>query len=263
MIQFSFSEKMKTLFELVSSSPFFLFLIVFFILLGIVLFDTIKYEKRKIKKAYALMYLAIFLAIIIKYNTSLLQLLDYLVNNIFIILYYPNLAVYILMIIISNILVIRAVFKRDMTKSLKIINIIFYCMKMFMMIIILDNITKNEIDVYSQLSIYSNNQLTMLVEISSALFFIWLLLMFIIWMINKLTNVLTNDKKSIKVVEKIPNQIDNKQQKTNSNRNMKETKEDIFSTEDYIMMLNLIQLSKEDEYIKKKLEERVLLKDKE
>lgn len=132
-----------------------------------------------------------------------------------------------------------------------------------MMIIILDNITKNEIDVYSQLSIYSNNQLTMLVEISSALFFIWLLLLFIIWMINKLTNVLTNDKKSIKVVEKIPNQIVNKQQETNIDTNMKEPKEDIFSTEDYIMMLNLIQLSKEDEYIKTKLEERVLLKDKE
>lgn len=261
MIQFSFSEKMKTLFELVSSSPFFIFLIVFFILLGIVLFDTIKYEKRKIKKAYALMYLAIFLAIIIKYNTSLLQLLDYLVNNIFVILYYPNLAVYILMIIISNILVVRAVFKRDMSKSLKTINIVFYCLKMFMMILILDNITKNEIDVYSQLSIYSNNQLTMLVEISSALFFIWLLLLFIIWMVNKLTNMLTNDKKSIKVVEKIS--VEKKAKPLEINPIIEEPKEDIFSTEDYIMMLNLIQLSKEDEYIKKKLDERVLLKDEE
>lgn len=261
MIQFSFSEKMKTLFELVSSSPFFIFLIVFFILLGIVLFDTIKYEKRKIKKAYALMYLAIFLAIIIKYNTSLLQLLDYLVNNIFVILYYPNLAVYILMIIISNILVVRAVFKRDMSKSLKTINIVFYCLKMFMMILILDNITKNEIDVYSQLSIYSNNQLTMLVEISSALFFIWLLLLFIIWMVNKLTNMLTNDKKSIKVVEKIS--VEKKAKPLEINPIIEDPKEDIFSTEDYIMMLNLIQLSKEDEYIKKKLDERVLLKDEE
>lgn len=261
MIQFSFSEKMKTLFELVSSSPFFIFLIVFFILLGIVLFDTIKYEKRRIKKTYALMYLAIFLAIIIKYNTSLLQLLDYLVNNIFVILYYPNLAAYILMIIISNILVIRAVFKRDMSKPLKTINIMFYCLKMFMMILILDNITKNEIDVYSQLSIYTNNQLTMLVEVSSALFFIWLLVLFIIWMVNKLTKILTNDKKSIKVVEKTP--IDKETKIIETNYSIEQSKEDIFSTEDYIMMLNLIQLSKEDEYIKQKLDERVLLKDKE
>ena len=86
MIQFSLMEKITTLFETVASSPFFIFLIVFFILLGIVLFDTIKYEQRKIKKAYVMVYFAIFLAIIIKYNTSLFQLLDYLIDNIFVIL---------------------------------------------------------------------------------------------------------------------------------------------------------------------------------
>lgn len=252
MIQFSFTEKMKTLFEIVSSSPFFMFLIAFFILLSIVLFDTINYEHRKIKKMYVMIYLAIFLAIIIKYNSSLLQLIDYLINNIFIILYYPNLAVYILMIIIANILVVRAVFKKDISKSIKTVNIIFYCMKMFMMFLILDNITKNEIDVYSQLSIYSNNQLTMLVEISSALFFIWILLLFIIWMINKLANILTNDKKDIKVVDNIEKQLPVKEE-------TEETK-DIFSQEDYVMMLNLIKLSKEDNYIQKKLEDTLLSK---
>ena len=42
MIQFSLMEKMKTLFETIASSPFFIFLIVFFILLGIVLLNMNK-----------------------------------------------------------------------------------------------------------------------------------------------------------------------------------------------------------------------------
>lgn len=249
MIQFSFFEKMKTLFEVVISSPFFLFLIIFFILLSIVLFDTINYENKKIKKVYVLIYLAIFLAIIIKYNSSLLQLIDYLVNNIFIILYYPNLASYIIMLMIANILVLRAVFKRDMPRFQKTINIIFYCIKMYMMFPILDNITKNKIDVYSQLSIYSNNELTMLVEISSAVFFIWILLLFIIWMVNKITNKLTSNKKDIKVVKGIQKENKKPQEKDNNTKELN----DIFSTEDYIMMLKIIKLSKEDEYIKSKL----------
>lgn len=250
MIQFSFLEKMKTLFDVVKSSPFFIFLIVFFILLSIVLFDTINYEKRKIKKVYVFIYLAIFLAIIIKYNTSLLQLIDYLINNIFIILYYPNLAAYILMIIFANVLVIRAVFNRQIPKLQKTINIIFYCIKMFLMFPILDNITRNEIDVYSQLSIYSNNELTMLVEISSAVFFIWVLLLFIIWMINKIANNLTSPKKEIKVVKEIPKNINNTKEDAHLTLS-----NDIFTTEDYVLMLNLIKLSKEDEYIKAKIKE--------
>lgn len=250
MIQFSFLEKMKTLFDVVKSSPFFIFLIVFFILLSIVLFDTINYEKRKIKKVYVFIYLAIFLAIIIKYNTSLFQLIDYLINNIFIILYYPNLAAYILMIIFANVLVLRAVFNRQIPKLQKTINIIFYCIKMFLMFPILDNITRNEIDVYSQLSIYSNNELTMLVEISSAVFFIWVLLLFIIWMINKIANNLTSPKKEIKVVKEIPKNINNTKEDAHLTLS-----NDIFTTEDYVLMLNLIKLSKEDEYIKAKIKE--------
>ena len=244
MIQFSLMEKMKTLFETIASSPFFIFLIVFFILLGIVLFDTIKYEQRKIKKIYVMIYLAIFLAIVIKYNTSLFQLLDYLIDNIFVILCYPNFAIYILMILISNILVLRTVFKKDMSKPMKITNIIFYCIKMFMMFLILDNITTNEIDVYSLTSVYTNNKLTMLVELSSAIFFIWILLLTILWIADNVTNHITKDKKVIKVTK-------------NNSKEKNVEKEDIFTEEDYIMMLNLIQLSKEDEYIKEKLKERL------
>lgn len=259
MVQFSFAEKMKTLLNIVSSSPFFIFLIIFFILLGIVLFDSINYEKRKIKRLYVIIYMTVFLAIIIKYNSSLLQLVDYLVNNIFVIIYYPNLAVYILMIIIANVLVIRSVFKKDMPKYIKVINIICYCMKIFLMFLILDNITTNQIDVYSQLSIYSNNKLTILVELSSGLFFIWIIILFIVWLVNKLTNVIIDDKKTVKVVN---DNLDTRQEEMIVEEKIKQGN-DIFSDDDYIMMLNLIQLSREDEYIKNKLEERVLMKDKE
>lgn len=249
MIQFSLMEKMNTLFGTIISSPFFIFLIIFFILLGIVLFDTIRYEQRKIKKAYATIYILIFVAIIIKYNASLLQLLDYLVSNIFIIIYYPNFAIYILMILISNILVLRAVFKRNMSKLMKTINIVFYCLKMYLMILILDNMTTNNIDVYSMSSIYSNNNLTMLVEISSSIFFIWIITLFIIWLINKLTNIILN-KEEVKTTQIV-------RQEKSKNKITTNNKEDIFTEEDYKIMLKIIQLSREDEYVKEKLKTRL------
>ena len=250
MIQFSFTEKMKTLFDTVLSSPFFIFLIVFFVLLGIVLFDTIKYEKRKIKKAYVVIYILIFVAIIIKYNTSLIQLLDYLVSNIFIIVYYPNFAIYILMILISNILVLRAVFKRNMPRTIKIINIVFYCLKMYLMVLILDNMTINNIDVYSLSSIYSNNNLTMLVEISSLIFFVWIILLFIIWLVDKLTNIILKKDEKTEIIKqvKITKPVETK---------AIPIKDDIFTEEDYKIMLEIIKLSREDEYIKEKLKMRL------
>lgn len=251
MIQFSFVEKMSTLFNIVISSPFFIFLIVFFILLGIVLFDTIKYEKKKIKRAYKIIYFVILLAIIIKYNSSLLTLFDYLISNIFVIIYYPNFAIYILMIVISNILVLRSVFKKDMSKVLKIVNIVFYSIKMYLMILILDNITVNNIDVYSMSSVYSNNNLTILVELSSAVFFIWIIVLFVIWLVNKLTDIILKKDNNNIVNTKV-------ETKTIIKEVVKEPeKEDIFTPEDYEIMLNIIKLSREDEYVKEKLKKRL------
>ena len=251
MIQFSFVEKMSTLFSIVISSPFFIFLIVFFILLGIVLFDTIKYEKKKIKRAYKIIYFVILLAIIIKYNSSLLTLFDYLISNIFVIIYYPNFAIYILMIVISNILVLRSVFKKDMSKVLKIVNIVFYSIKMYLMILILDNITVNNIDVYSMSSVYSNNNLTILVELSSAVFFIWIIVLFVIWLVNKLTDIILKKDNNNIVNTKV-------ETKTIIKEVVKEPeKEDIFTPEDYEIMLNIIKLSREDEYVKEKLKKRL------
>ena len=251
MKQFSLMEKIVNLFNTVLSSPFFIFLIVFFILLGLVLFDTIKYAQKKIKKVYVMIYFAIFIAIIIKYNTSLLQLIDYLIDNIFVIIYYPNFATYILMIIISNILVLKSVFTRRISKTVKTINIVFYCIKIFMMFLILDNITTNEIDVYSQAAVYTNNKLTMLVELSSLIFFIWIITLFLIWFVNKLTDKLIGNKKNIKTVTKTTTT------KTIETRETPNQEKDIFSTDDYILMLEMIKLSKEDEYIREKLKERL------
>lgn len=101
-------------------------------------------------------------------------------NNIFLFLFFPNLAVYVLVLIIINILIVRSTFSKKDSKFTKNINIIFFLLFQVIFYLIIDNVVKNNIDVYEQLSIYTNQDLLILIELSMQLFLLWVILLLII-----------------------------------------------------------------------------------
>ncbi len=89
MLKLTFFDKLKILFELVLSSPFFIFLFIFSLLALCILLDLKDKNKKKMKISIVGIYIIVLLAMIIKYHTEVFSVIDYFVNNIFILFYFP------------------------------------------------------------------------------------------------------------------------------------------------------------------------------
>lgn len=244
MTRVSLFEKIKSLVEIISSSYFFIFMLIVFIILSIYLFNTIKKDEIKTKKTYVYAYAVIIFAIMIFYNSQIFDLLDYLIDNILIILCFPNLAVYIAMIIFLNIVMIKSVFSKKITNINKIIYIIVYSSIHFILILILNLINKNNINVYDQTSLYSNQELLNLVSLSVIIFILWTLYNIITYFINKANykikepikkEIKEYDHNTIKIEKNFDNQIFNNTEENIKNVNLEDLK-----LEDYKRLKKLL-----------------------
>ena len=76
-------DRLKILFDLITSSPFFIALIVIFLLTTFVLVLYKKLKNKVLKYVVAINYFIICLMIVIKYSKTILTLSDNLVDQIF------------------------------------------------------------------------------------------------------------------------------------------------------------------------------------
>ena len=199
MLQLTLLDKLKVLFDLVVGSPFFIFLFIFTILIFIILLDSKNYKRKKIKRYIFGIYLLVFIAVVIKHYSSFLSILDYLVNNLFVIFYFPNIAVYALMIIIINIVMLKSLFSNK-DKLLRLINIASYSMIMYLMLLVIYTVTTENLDVYDQIALYSNQNALVLIELSNIIFVIWMILV----ILNNFLDFL--ERKGFKTKSRIFNQ---------------------------------------------------------
>lgn len=189
MIQVNIFEQLMTFFKIFSSNAYVVILSIASIIALFILLLANKFKNKKITKILViLVYTLIFGTLIYFYHTEILKLLDYLMNNIFLLLFFPNLAVYVLVLIIINIIIIKSMLSDHGSKSTNILNIIFFILFNVIFYLIIDNIIKNNINVYEQLSIYTNSDLLILIELSMKLFIIWILLLIIIKISLNLNN---------------------------------------------------------------------------
>lgn len=183
---------LETVANLVLSSPFFLAtLIIGLILLFAMIFSIIK-NKTISKKLSIIVWIFLLLFIIIKYNNYLYSLIDNLMNNIFVQIFFPNLATYIIMLLTTIIIMVYTVVRKASPKYLKIINVLFPFAIIFLFILTLDKIVTNNINIYEQLTIFSNKEVLILIELSMLIFIVWSLLLICIKIVRQLIRKSSN-----------------------------------------------------------------------
>ncbi len=185
MTRTSIIEKLNLVKDMIAGQKELILVFAFFMILGILLFAFSKKNKSKYLKTFIISYILILIALIAGYNVSLYKLVDYFINNVFYLLVFPNIAVYTGMIITSNILLLTGLLKDKTSKLVKIINVIFYSVIGYMTFLTLDVITKEKIDVYSELDVYSNETLFALLQISMIIFLTWIVVRIIIKAVTK------------------------------------------------------------------------------
>lgn len=202
MADFSIIEKIKLLFDTVISTPFFIFYFVFGFAILFLLIVDIKKNKKISKIAYiiSLIFLASFF--LISYFSTIVKVMDSFIEIIIKALYFPNLGIYITMLLLLNITFIITIISKNSMKFKKIVASIITLMVDFMFIMIISIITKNKIDVTSEIKLYSDSTILTLLQLSMALFTSLYLLLGLATMYVRLKKY---DKKIAKVGLAYPN----------------------------------------------------------
>ena len=175
MSKMSFMDKLSVLLNVSLSSKLFIVLFIVLLIIGIILIKTNKNNAKRNRNIYFIITIFISAIVIFTFNSSLAKMFDYMMNNFFIIIYFPNIAIYLAAIIATNIILFVSIFSNKTSKIIKNINIIVYTIINYLLVLLLFTINKSELDIFSQSSIYQNQDATALIELTSILFIVWVI----------------------------------------------------------------------------------------
>lgn len=175
MSKMSFMDKLSVLLNVSLSSKLFIALFILLIVIGIVLIKNNNNDVQKNKKIYLVITIFISALVVFTFNTSLAKMFDYMMNNFFIIVYFPNIAIYLAAIIATNIILFVSIFSNKTSKVIKNINIIVYTFINYLLVLLLFTVNKSGLDLFSQSSIYQNESATALIELTSIVFIVWVI----------------------------------------------------------------------------------------
>ena len=214
-------------------------------------------NRKQSKRAYILLYLAAFIFLAVQYGSSFLALLDYAINEVFITYYFPNIVIYIIMLIVTNIVLWKTIFNDKIDKKLKIINSFAFAIITYLFILAISTINTLELNVFNITELYSSNDVRSLLELSTFVFTFWIVILVIYYLIRKYQY-----KHNIIKVETFTNyniindfDIDKAYKKTKQPLIIEEPKKDYlniddqFTLEEYKLMSKILKEEKDKEEI--------------
>lgn len=217
MVELSLIEKIKTLFTLIFSSSLFLILLLGIFIILVDIFYISK-QSKKVKIMYLFVSIVVLGILLITYFEEFLKFVDVLNKNIVMLINFPSLLQYTVIIFITLIIMIISVFNKKINRIITRINIGVFVADLFIFFLILDQISKANIDLSNKVNIYSNTNLMVLFEISMIIFVIWLLGLSIYKICSKLISknkgnniLLENNLPSSKKIEET-NKIDGEEE---------------------------------------------------
>ena len=202
MEKMTLGKELSIFFNTLFSNNLSIILLLVLIALAIIFILTNKKNAKVTKRIYIGIYAFIIIFVIVAYNKYILDFIDYMMNNLFIAIYFPNLAIYFAAIIVSNIVVLISIFNFKVTKLIKNINIIMYTIINLLLILLIGVITDKKLDIYSQASIYDNATAHALIELTSIIFVLWMIFLIIYKLIRIYQTNKDGEKLPVKVIEK-------------------------------------------------------------
>ena len=202
MEKLTLGKELSLFFKIISENKFSIVILLFLIFLTFIFITTNKKNIKTTKKIYIGIYSFITLFLLIFNGKHLGKFFDYMMNNFFIAIYFPNFAIYFAAIIISNIIVLISIFNQKITKLIKNINIIIYTFITYLLILLIGIISKSDLDVYSQASIYKNTSAHALISLTSTVFMLWIIFLVLYTIIKKFI-IKDKNKEEVIVKEKI------------------------------------------------------------
>ena len=175
MSKMSLIDKLGILWKISKSSYLFIVVILVLLVLGFIFLTTNKKNYKRNKLIYLISIVVITTIMIAYYHGSLNNLYKYMMDNLFIAIYFPNLAIYFAAMVITNIILWISLFNFKTTEIAKKINIVVYIILNYLLALLLNVINTSKLDIFNQSSIYGNKNARALIELSSLVFVIWII----------------------------------------------------------------------------------------
>lgn len=190
-------EKIGVLLNVVSSSPlFFSFSLATIVFLVYFIISIIK-NKRINKYVFIFFCVLVSLIIFVNYNQTILNILDNFFDAVFMALFFPNIVVYVISIVVVNSSLIVPIFKPQTNRKFKIVNMICSILMDLLLLLVVGIVSSNNIDVYEPLVTYSNKSMLALLELNMAIFVGWILINLLISASIKLKKFDNEKKKDL------------------------------------------------------------------
>lgn len=261
MSKLSLIDKLRILIDVSISSSMYLIVIILLLTAGYLFITTTKKTAKRNKIIYLVISIFIIVFLIASYHGSLSKMFDYMMNNFFVAIYFPNLAIYLAALIITNVIVWISIFNFKTSKLIKRLNVAVYIIMNYLLALILSVINTNKLDVFTQESIYGNKKVTALIELSSGIFIIWIIFLIIyrLILVYLRKDYKPKVKKVIvkKPVKKLPTNFEPKEFPDfiyghSLNKKQEETvvtekvvQEDVFTKDEYLLMAKVLKEQKE------------------
>ena len=214
-MNFSIKKLITSLVNIIIGSPTSILFIILGIIFSIAMIINMKKNKTIGKTLYMTGWIFIIAFIIIKYNNYISKILDNLINTIFMQIFFPNLAAYAIIIILTNIIFLYTVFNKNSNITTKLINSPFFITIMVLMVHTIDLISKNNINIYQRKEVYSNDKIVAIIEGTTLIFTLWIITLISKYILKKL--IKKSDEKIKKEYE------DNQNKETPTETPIKET----------------------------------------
>ena len=179
MSKLSLLDKWKIVIELSKESKTFLVILSVLVVFGLILSLASKRNEKWIKKIYMIMTIGITILMIATYHSSLGKMMNYMMKNLFIVVYFPNIAVYLAAIIGMNVILWISIFNYKSSRQIRGLNIIIYIIMNYILALLLKVINTNKLDIFNQASIYGNKDSSALIGLSSTIFVVWIIFLIV------------------------------------------------------------------------------------
>ena len=185
MSPLSLITKLQTVFELITSKNLYLMILTLVVLLTIFFITTNGSNRKQSKKAYIMLYIAAFIFIAVQYGSSFLTLVDYAINEVFITYYFPNIVIYLLMLLVTNIVLWKTIFNDNIDRKIKVINSCAFSIILYLFILAISTINSLNLNVFNITDLYSSNDVRSILELSMLIFVFWIIVLAIYHLIRK------------------------------------------------------------------------------
>ncbi len=166
-------DKFALIFKYISSSFMGIELFILSLILFLFTFLNIKKNNKIVKIISAILCLGFLIGIIVTYKSYAMQSIDTFIKWILSYLYFPSMVVYFFIILFVTIDIIITIFSNKMPKVKKVVNSIVLSILYFCFMAVISIALKDNINLSSTMSLYTNDTILAFIQLSNLLFAFW------------------------------------------------------------------------------------------